>query len=207
MAIFKSLTLDSIQTMDLKLSLEDYLPDDHLGRLVISIVDKLDLTAIESAYSSLGQNAYHPKVLLQVLFYGYTQGIRSGAKLEAACKTNIIFIYLANGHRPVKSTINGFKAKHHEHFKGLFQQLVAHLIKEKYTDGKEVFGDGSTIRANASVKRSKTKEGYEKWLSNLEEDINELSKKLPVEQSDECLDISPDDLNKKINAKKNVQAK
>ena len=53
------------------------------------IVSELDITSIESQYSDIGQNAYHPKMLLCIIFYGYTIGIRSGRKLSKACKEKL----------------------------------------------------------------------------------------------------------------------
>jgi len=54
------------------------IPHDHLCRMVKEVVFSLDTELIESKYSYLGQNSYHPKLLLSILFYGYASGVRSG---------------------------------------------------------------------------------------------------------------------------------
>lgn len=61
-------------------SVEDFIKEDHLARLIAEIVNNLDTSAIEKRYSFLGQKSYHPKLLLNILFYGYAIGIRSGRK-------------------------------------------------------------------------------------------------------------------------------
>ncbi len=51
-------------------------------------------------------------------------------------------------------------------------------------DISEGHGDGSTIRANASSKRVKTKEQYEKWLETLELDLQEINEELKMEEKE-----------------------
>ena len=68
--------------------LEDYLPEGHLARLVYEVVEHLDTLEIENRYSELGQNTYHPKLLLKLVFYGYATGVRSGRKIAARCESD-----------------------------------------------------------------------------------------------------------------------
>lgn len=75
-------------------SLEDWLPENHLGRFVVDVVSQLDLNSFRSAYRSGGGNvAYDPALLLGMLFYGYATGIYSSRKLE---KTPDIPVELEN---------------------------------------------------------------------------------------------------------------
>ena len=41
-------------------SIDDYVSQNHLSRMIDSIVEQLDTRNIEDKYSSLGQNTYHP---------------------------------------------------------------------------------------------------------------------------------------------------
>jgi transposase len=56
------------QPMLLPPSLEDYVPASHLARVVDEVVEALDTKEIEDHYSHLGQNTYHPKIQLKLLF-------------------------------------------------------------------------------------------------------------------------------------------
>ena len=47
----------------------EYLPDNHLAKVIFEIVDKLNLLRIENKYSNLGQHAYNPKIMVSLLFY------------------------------------------------------------------------------------------------------------------------------------------
>lgn len=50
-------------------SVQEWLPKDHLARFVVEIVERLDLSRLEAAYAGRGSKAYHPAMLLSLLFY------------------------------------------------------------------------------------------------------------------------------------------
>ena len=60
-------------------SLQDWLPEGHLARFVVDIVEQLDLSDLTSDYSRGGKQAYHPAMLLSLLFYGYGPGSSQAA--------------------------------------------------------------------------------------------------------------------------------
>ena len=62
-------------------SLQDWLPQEHLARFVVEIVDRLDLSELERAYGGRGKTPYHPSVMVALLFYGYATGVFSSRKL------------------------------------------------------------------------------------------------------------------------------
>jgi len=48
-------------------SVDEWLPEDHLARFIVEVVDELDVSALEKAYAGRGSAAYHPSVLLALL--------------------------------------------------------------------------------------------------------------------------------------------
>ena len=154
--------------------LTSFISERHLCRIIENVVSGLDISEIISSYSPLGQRGISPSMLLSVLFYGYSEGIRSGEALSERCERDLHYIYLSGGLQPSKTTINDFRRKHHKHFKLLFEQQIKLLKDLGHLDTTEGHGDGTIIRANASSKRAKTKEQYEKWLRVLEEDIQSI---------------------------------
>jgi len=48
-------------------SVDKWLPEDHLARFVVDIVDQLDLSAMTRQYRGAGSAAYHPSTLLALL--------------------------------------------------------------------------------------------------------------------------------------------
>ena len=73
-------------------SLQDWLPQEHLARFVVEIVDRLDLSELERAYRGRGKTPYHPSVMVALLFYGYATGVFSSRKLEQATYDSVSFV-------------------------------------------------------------------------------------------------------------------
>ena len=65
-------------------SVDEWLPQMHLARFVVEVVDGLDLSTMSKTYRGSGSASYHPKVLLSLLPYGYATGVFSSRKLERA---------------------------------------------------------------------------------------------------------------------------
>ncbi len=49
---------------------QDCLPEEHMARFVVEMVDQLDLRPLSAAYAGKGKSPYRPAVLLALLFYG-----------------------------------------------------------------------------------------------------------------------------------------
>jgi transposase len=65
-------------------SVQDWLPEGHLARYVVEVVEGLDLSELERAYAERGTLPYHPATLLALLIYGYATGCFSSRKIERA---------------------------------------------------------------------------------------------------------------------------
>src|SRR5580704_6384174 len=63
-------------------SVDEWLPERHLARFVVEVIEGLDLRALVGSYRGSGSDAYHPAVLLGLLVYGYATGVFSSRKLE-----------------------------------------------------------------------------------------------------------------------------
>jgi transposase len=61
-------------------SLQDWLPEKHLARFVVDIVDRLDLRELERCYGGGGKPPYYPALLLAMLFYGMPRGCSPAAR-------------------------------------------------------------------------------------------------------------------------------
>lgn len=75
-------------------SVQDYVPEDHLARFVVEIVDQLNLPGILGVYAGKGKSPYHPAMLIALLFYGYATGTFSIRKLEKATYDSLAFRYI-----------------------------------------------------------------------------------------------------------------
>ena len=66
-------------------SLDEWLPERHLARFVVEVIDGLDLSAMVKSYRGGGSASYHPALLLGLLVYGYTTGVSRGANSWSSC--------------------------------------------------------------------------------------------------------------------------
>ena len=65
MANFK--LVDRATSFLLPPSVDEWLPEDHLARFVVEIVDQLDVSALERTYTGSGSEAYHPRMMTALL--------------------------------------------------------------------------------------------------------------------------------------------
>ena len=63
-------------------SIQDYRLDDHMARFVVDVVEQMDLSDLITSYRGGGSKAWHPAMMLPLLFYGYAMGVFSSRKLE-----------------------------------------------------------------------------------------------------------------------------
>ncbi len=82
------------QNLLLPPSLEELINSNHLVRVVNAVVEGMDLTGLINLYDGGGTTAYHPRMLLKILLYGYSVKIYTGRKLAQALKQDIHFIPL-----------------------------------------------------------------------------------------------------------------
>jgi transposase len=87
-------------------SVDDWLPQRHLARFVVEVIDGLDLRALSGSYRGSGSASYHPSVLLGLLVYGYATGVFSSRKLERATYDSVAFRFIAANDHPDHDTIS-----------------------------------------------------------------------------------------------------
>jgi len=162
------------QVMLFPRTIDEYVPQNHLSRLIHQIVEELDTSSIEDTYSPLGQNTYPPKILIKLLFYGYATGIRSGRKIAVQCETDTAYIYLAQMYRPDFRTINDFRKNHLTQISSYFVAILRMCRELGLISVGQINIDGTKIKANAANRRTKTKEEYQKWLTKIDEKIKQI---------------------------------
>ena len=144
-------------------SMNDWLPEQHLARFIVEIIEQLDLREMERAYGRSGSAAFHPALLLSILIYGYATGVFSGRKLEHATYDSVAFRFVAANEHPDHDTLNTFRKR----FLKEIEVLMVQVLMIARTMGMLKLGnialDGSKIKANAS-KHSALSYGHIKQL-------------------------------------------
>ena len=81
---------DQNQGLMFPLHIRDLLPDDHLAVILNDIVETLDLSCLYNKVPLEGSPSYHPKMMLKVLLYAYSNGIFSSRKIQQALQKETI---------------------------------------------------------------------------------------------------------------------
>ncbi|MFG2425100.1 IS1182 family transposase [Streptomyces sp. NPDC048448] len=143
---------DPHQVLLLPPSLDDWLPQDHLARFVADLVDDvLDLSPVLADYTEKrGYPPYDPRLMVRLLIYGYTTGIRSSRAIERKCADDIAFRFLAADQAPDYRSISRFRRRHLEALADLFTQSLHLAQKLGMVKLGRVALDGTKLEANAS---------------------------------------------------------
>ena len=142
---------DQNQPLLIPPSYDDLVPENHPVRVVNEMIERIDISGLESSYKGGGTSSYHPRMLLKVLVYAYLRNIYSTRKIEQAVNENVLFMWLAAGAKPDHNTISDFRSKRlGDQMKKIFNQVVVLLTEEGAISLKEVVLDGTKIEANAN---------------------------------------------------------
>ena len=140
--------------MVMPLRISDWLPDDHLAKFVVEVVDQLDISTIEEQYAPRGGTPYSPRMLLSLLFYGYATGVFSSRKLEKATYDSVAFRYITCDQHPDHDTINEFRKRFLKELQLLFTQILLVARELGFLKVGKVVIDGSKVKANANKHRA-----------------------------------------------------
>ena len=107
-------------------ALQDWLPPKDLAWLIIDAVDAMDLSAFYKKYRAdgKGQAAFEPSMMVALLLYAYSLGVRSSRESERLCERDIGFRVIAANQAPDHTTISRSRKENGEALKSLFMQVL-----------------------------------------------------------------------------------
>ena len=173
---------DQNQTTLLPPSLDELIEAHHMVRFINAIIDKMDVGFLLDDYKGGGRPAYHPRVLLKILVYAYTQRIFTSRQIAKAVRENIHFMWLAGMSRPDFRTINRFRSSRLKgKIEAVFGYVIEQLLAYGYISLNDLFLDGSKFGANANKYKAVWKKNVDRYEKQLQEKIKELLKKIDLE--------------------------
>lgn len=197
-----------VQTTFLPPIIDDYVTTQDPVRVYDAFVDSLDLQSLGiNLIPGDGADEYHPRVMMKLLLYGYSYGIRSSRKLERACHHNLSFQWLMAELKPDYRTIARFRTKYKDALSKILKQCVRTCMELKLIEGNTLFVDGSKFRANASISNVWTKERCEKFLQKTDDRIDSLLNECENIDADEEKEASLAKLKEKIESKEKLMIK
>lgn len=155
-------------------SVDEWLPQRHLARFVVEVIDGLDLSELVKAYRGSGSASYHPAMLLGLLVYGYATKVFSSRAIERATYDSVAFRYIAGNEHPDHDTIAAFRKR----FLGQIEALFVEVLKLARALGMLKLGtvaiDGTKVHANAS-RHSALSYGHAKKIEKqLQKEVKQL---------------------------------
>jgi transposase len=155
-------------------SLDEWLPERHLARFIVEVIEGLDLSAMSRSYRGAGSASYHPALLLGILVYGYATGVFSSRKLERATYDSVAFRFIAANDHPDHDTIATFRRRFLKEIEGLFVQVLELAREMGMLRMGTVALDGTKIHANASRHSALSYEHAGKIAEQLKAEVAEL---------------------------------
>jgi len=155
--------------------MQDWLPEDHLARFVVEVVDQLDLSELTGQYAGRGSQAHHPAVLLSLLIYGYATGVFSSRKIERATHDSIAFRYVAADTHPDHDTIATFRRRFLPQLEALFVQVLLLAREMKLMKLGRIALDGTKVKANANKHKALSYAHAQKIEAQLKAEVSALT--------------------------------
>ena len=149
----------------------EWLPEGHLAWAMRRAAGGLDLAPFLAAYRADGQGkkAYHPRMMVALVMYCYAKGIRSSRAIEMATWDDVGARVICGGLHPDHATNARFVTRHQEPLKGLLVQSLVACAREGLVRVEVTAGDGTKVKANASMAANATAEQLGLDITGLEQ--------------------------------------
>ncbi len=158
-------------------SVDEWLPERHLARFVVEVVEGLDLRSMTGSYRGSGEASYHPQLMLGLIIYGYATGVFSSRKLERATFDSVAFRFIAANEHPDHDTIAAFRRRFLKQIAALFVQVLSVAREIGVLKLGTVALDGTKIHANASRHSALSYEHAGKIEAQLRAEVADLMAK------------------------------
>ena len=175
---YRFLPYEPDKPLELAPDIKKWLPEDHLALFINDVVDTLDLREITEEYLHLqgGHPAYHPAMMLKLLFYGYCVGIRSSRRIEQKTYEDVAFRVLSCDSHPDHSRISDFRKRHLGAISRLFVQVLEICKEAGLVKLGHVALDGTKMKANASKHKAMSYGRMVKKEKELAREVDKLLK-------------------------------
>jgi transposase len=155
-------------------SVDEWLPEQHLARFVVEVIERLDLSLMVKSYRGSGSASYHPSMLLGLLVYGYATGVFSSRKLERATYDSVAFRFIAANDHPDHDTIATFRRRFLAEIEALFVGVLLLAREMGMLQLGTVALDGTKVHANASRHSALSYEHASKIEAQLKAEVAQL---------------------------------
>ena len=146
------LKCDREQSFLLPPDMREWLPDGHLAWFVIDAVGVMDLSGFYAGYreDGLGRAAYEPSMMVALVLYCWSRGVRSARRIERSCVEDVACRVIAANQRPDHATVARFIERHQDALAGLFGEVLWLCADTGLATVGVVAIDGTKVAASAN---------------------------------------------------------
>ena len=147
---------DREQSFLLPPDVREWLPEEHLAWFVIDAVGVIETAAFYAAYreDGHGRAAYEPSMMIALLLYCWSRGVRSSRAIERACVEDVACRVIAAPQQPDHTTIARFVERHENALGELFGEVLVLCADAGLATVGVIAIDGTKVNANVSRDRT-----------------------------------------------------
>lgn len=160
---------DRRQRFLLPVDMMDWLPEDDIVHLIVDAVGLMDLSGVEATCTvgHAGQAPFAPAMLLALLIYAYSHGVRSSRVIERLCRRDAGYRFLVGDDVPDHTVIARFRQRHAGRMKSVFLQVLELCREAGLIRLGLVALDGTKGKANAALDANRTASTIEEQISRM----------------------------------------
>ncbi len=136
----------------------DWLPEGDIVHLIVDAVAMMDLGEFEADYKlgRAGQAPFAPQVLLALLIYAYSHGVRSSRVIERLCGRDAGYRFIVGGAIPDHTVIARFRQRHVARMREVFLAVLRLCHEAGLVRLGLVALDGTKVGASAALDANRT---------------------------------------------------
>jgi transposase len=190
----------------------DWLPDGHLVDFLLTVTAQVNMSPIIEDYASDngGQPPFHPRMMLVLLLYAYSQGVFSSRKIMQRCATDVAFRVIVGEDIPDFRRIAEFRARHLQHLQPLFLEVLVLCRESGLLKVGRLSLDGTKVKANASRNKAMSYDRMEPEVERLQQEIAALlarANDADVADDDQFGDLTGDEIPDELKRRESRLAK
>jgi transposase len=166
----------------------DWLPEDDLVYFVLDTVRDMNLKAITRKYENgdgRGFPPYHPRMMVTLLLYSYTQGVFSSRRIMKRCERDAAYRVIVHDDAPNFRTISDFRKLHLAELEGMFVQVLRLCQEAGLVKLGHVSLDGTKVKANASRHKAMSYGYMKEEEKRLRKEIRDLLNRAEATDAEE----------------------
>ncbi|WP_424769456.1 IS1182 family transposase [Paenibacillus sp. sgz302251] len=186
------------------LDLEALIPTHHVARVIDEMIEAIPDEQLFAHYVGGGRSSYHPKLMLKVTLYAYSQKVYSCRGIEKLLQENVPAMWLAAMQQPDFRTLNDFRGVRMKSLMDeLFETMIRKLIDDNYITMENYFLDGTKIEANANKYSFVWKKSTLRFEEKLKEKVQATLQHIHAitqQEAGECVEAASEELPARLEA-------